>query len=55
LTVAELKFWMYMAPDRKYSAEMQWLSDTLKATYADMLKNPTALQEEANPQGLSID
>jgi DNA-binding transcriptional LysR family regulator len=37
LTVAELKFWLYMSPDRRYSAEMQWLSDTLKATYAEML------------------
>lgn len=37
LQVPELKFWMYMAPDRRYSAEMIWLSESLKATYADML------------------
>ena len=37
LVVPELKFWLYMAPDRRYSAEMQWLSDFLKATYADMI------------------
>ncbi|NVK11298.1 MAG: LysR family transcriptional regulator [Gammaproteobacteria bacterium] len=55
LTVAELKFWMYMAPDRKYSAEMQWLSDTLKATYADMLFNQAAAQPAASHPGPSSD
>ncbi len=38
LEVPELKFWMYLSPDRRYSAETKWLSERLRTTYEELLQ-----------------